>query len=71
MAGIFGITDENNGKVISLGFIITHKFKKESFDELKWTDQETDELKTISRDVKGETEIVCNNSDDTLIHTFR
>jgi hypothetical protein len=49
IAGISGYSDLNANRVISLGFNIWN-FSNEYFDDLKWVDQQTDELKTESED---------------------
>jgi len=49
LAGISGYSDLNANRVISLGFSLW-TFSTESFDDLKWVDQETDELEVISND---------------------
>lgn len=51
MAGIFGISSmKKNDTVTSLGFITTSKFHTDYFSNLKWADQQTDEVKVKTRE---------------------
>jgi len=71
LSGIFGLSERWSEGVSSLGFIVSHRFQKEVFNNLRWTDQITGELITQSKDKTGETDTYCNNTTDKLTKTIR
>lgn len=71
LSGIFGLSERRFESVSSLGFIVSHRFQKEVFNNLRWADQITGELITQSKDKTGQTDTYCNNTKDKLTKTIR